>query len=106
MSRHLKKGDKVCVIAGNDKGRSGDIIGFKNDRVLVQGINVRKKHVKRTTQEQPAQIIDIECYIHKSNVAICDQDGKPVKVKVKSNDGKKDLVYFADGKEVIYRNIK
>lgn len=106
MSKYLKKGDNVCVISGNDKGRTGTVLGFKKDRVIVQGVNVRKKHVKRTSEEQGAQILDIECPIDASNIAICDQEGKKIKLKVRLNNGKKDLIYMEDGKEKIYRNIK
>ena len=52
MSKRLKKNDKVVVITGNDKGRVGKILSKQKDRVIVQGINVRKRHFKRRTQER------------------------------------------------------
>ena len=47
MSKWIRKGDKVVVTSGNDKGKTGEVILRKEDRVVVQGVNIRKKHVKR-----------------------------------------------------------
>lgn len=105
MNKWIKKGDKVVVIAGNDKGKTGDIIRKDEERVLVQGINIRKKHVKRKTKAPGAGIIEMECPIHISNVSLCNADGKPVKVRVRSTDGKKELVYLENGKEVSLRQV-
>jgi large subunit ribosomal protein L24 len=107
--KKLKKDDKVVAIAGNDKGQTGTILSFKGtkgDKVVVQGLNVKKKHVKKQGQ-QPGRIMDIEAPIHISNLAAADEDGNPVKLKV-SMDGKgsKDLVYTKDGKQVLYRSVK
>lgn len=107
MSKWLKKGDKVLVIAGNDKGRSGEVLGFKNKKVVVQGINLRKKHLKKNQEQKSGQIIDIECPIDMSNVAICNAESKRLSLKCKiREDGGKDLVYLDNGKEVVYRKIK
>jgi len=107
MSKWLKKGDTVLVIAGNDKGRTGVVLGFKKNRVIIQGINLRKKHLKKTQEQKTAQIVDIECPIDKSNVAICNAESKPISLKVKIREnGGKDLVYFDKDKEVVYRKIK
>lgn len=107
MSRWIKKGDKVCVITGNDKGRTGQVLGFRNGKVLVQGINVRKKHVKRTQENQSAQILDIECPIEKSNVVLCGPDGSPISLTVKlGSNGSKELVYLQGGKQVVFRKIR
>lgn len=107
MSKWLKKGDKVLVIAGNDKGRAGEILGFTKDRVVVQGINIRKKHLKKTQEQKTAQIVDIECPIHRSNVVVCNAESKRLSLKVKMREGGgKDLVYFDQDKEVVYRKIK
>ncbi len=97
--RRLRPGDEVLVITGNDRGRSGKIISFRGeDRVVVEGINVRKKHMKRTQQNQKGQIIDIECPIHISNVKLA-VDGKPVRLKARfNNEGEKEFVYL-DGIE-------
>jgi large subunit ribosomal protein L24 len=105
MSKWIKKGDKVVVIAGNDKGKTGDVIQLKGERILIQGINIRKKHAKRKTKAPGAEILEMECPIHVSNVSLCNDDGKPIKVKVRQTDGKKELVYLEKGKEVTLRQV-
>jgi large subunit ribosomal protein L24 len=108
MSKWIKKGDKVLVISGNYKGQVGEVLRRVENRIVVQGVNVRKKHVKRRTQQATPSIIDIECPIHISNVSLCDSDNKAVKghIRVHTN-GKKELFYVdSAGKEVILREIK
>jgi large subunit ribosomal protein L24 len=103
----IKKDDHVYVLAGNDKGKTGVVLQIKDDRALVKGINIRKKHLKKTQTAQSSQIIDIETSINISNLALCDKDGNKIKVKVKkAEDGSRDLVYLDSGKEVVYRSIK
>lgn len=103
MSKLIKKNDRVVIIAGNDKGKAGAVLAKKDDWVIVQGINVRKKHMKRTQKTQPGRIIEREMPVRISNVAFCNSADKPVKVKVKiEKDGKK-LVYMDQGKEVVLR---
>ena len=107
MSKWIKKGDNVLVLTGNDKGRTGKVIKRMPTKVLIEGINLRKKHVKRTQQAQSAQIVDIEMPIHISNVSLCDPEGNKIKVKVKDTDNKKrDLVYLKKDKEVVLRTIR
>ena len=98
--RRLRSGDEVVVIAGNDKGKSGKVLRFKEDRVVIEGVNVRKKHMKKTQENQQGQIIDIECPIHISNVKPC-VDGKGIKLKAIFKDGKKTLVHGKKNK--LYR---
>ena len=84
----IKKGDTVVVLSGKDKGRSGTVLAMvnKTDRVLVQGINVVKRHT-RQSQTSEGGIIAKEAPIHISNVAIADpKDGKPTRVGIKTND--------------------
>ncbi len=107
MSRWIRKGDQVIVIAGNDKGKTGEVLSLSEDRVLIQGVNVRKKHLKRTQESQGGRIVDMEVPIHISNVSLCTKEGKPLRVKVKIKaDGARDLVYTEAGKEVVYRSVK
>lgn len=103
----LKKGDKVIVIAGNDRGTSGEIVRFKgNDRVVVQGVNIRKKNVKSRSQTQPSQVIDMEMPIHISNVALQGSQGGPVRIKVRNvKNGEKEFFYMEKGKEVSHRKV-
>jgi large subunit ribosomal protein L24 len=106
MSKWIRKGDKVVVLTGNEKGRVGTVRSRKGEKVLVEGLNVRKKHVRPKTRAA-AGILDIEMPIHVSNLSLCNQEGKAIKVKVKrGNTGEKSLVYSAGGKEITHRNIK
>lgn len=103
----IKKGDKVLVISGNDKGKTGEVIAKKDSQILVQGVNVRKRHMKARQQGQKSEIVSLEKPIHISNVALCDGEGKKIKLNVKlGKDGSKELVYLDNGKEVSYRTLK
>ena len=103
----IKKGDKVLVISGNNRGKVGEVIDKKDSQILVQGVNIRKKHMKARQQGQKSEIISIEKPIHISNVAFCNKDGKKLKLIVKlGKDGSKDLVYLDNGKEVNYRTLR
>ena len=107
MSKWIQKGDRVLVIAGNDRGKTGEILSRGEERVLVQGINVRKKHLKPTQQTQGGRIIDMEVPIHISNVCLCDKEGKRMKVHVKHDEkGQKDLVHKKGAKGTVHRSIK
>jgi large subunit ribosomal protein L24 len=107
MSKWIRRGDRVAVIAGNDKGKIGEVLAKSEDRVLVQGINIRKKHLKRTQQTQGGRIVEMEVPIHVSNVCLCNKEGKLLKVSVKRDPkGQRELVYKAGEKETLYRSVK
>ncbi len=107
MSKWIKKGDKIIVIAGNEKGKTGEVISRKNDRVLVQGVNIRKKHAKRREKTPGTEILEMEMPFHISNVALCNADGKAVKPRVRvGKDGEKELFYFEGDKEVALRQVR
>ena len=81
MAAKVKKGDKVVVLTGRDKGRTGEVIQVmpKEDRALVRGINLVKRHT-RQTQTTEGGIISKEAAIHLSNLAVADpKDGKPTR---------------------------
>ena len=88
----IKKGDHVIVLAGRDKGKHGEVIEVrpKEDRALVRGINVVRKHQKQTPSQEGG-IISKEAAIHVSNLALEDpKDGKPTRVGFRIlDDGKK-----------------
>ncbi|OBZ96357.1 50S ribosomal protein L24 [Pararhizobium polonicum] len=87
----IRKGDKVVVLTGKDKGRSGEVLQVlpKEDRAVVRGVNMVKRH-QRQTQAQEAGIINKEASIHLSNIAIADpKDGKPTRVGFKIDGDKK-----------------
>lgn len=89
MSKRIRRGDHVKVIAGNDKGKVGEVLGRSEERILVKGVNVRKKHLKRTQESQGPRIVDMEVPVHISNVMLCDEKGNAVKLSVEN----KALVY-------------
>ena len=102
MAMKIKKGDQVIVITGRDKGKTGEVIKSmpKENKVVVQGINLVKRHTK-PTQESAGGIISKEAPIHVSNVALIDpKDGKATRVGFKVEDGKKVRVSKRSG-EVI-----
>ncbi|MGL4489572.1 MAG: 50S ribosomal protein L24 [Rhizobiaceae bacterium] len=87
----IRKGDKVVVLAGKDKGRTGEVIQVmpKEDTAVVRGVNMVKRHQKQT-QTQEAGIITKEAPINLSNLGIADpKDGKPTRVGFLVKDGKK-----------------
>jgi large subunit ribosomal protein L24 len=92
MAAKIKKGDKVLVLAGRDKGRLGEVIQVlpKESRALVRGVNLVKRH-QRQTAKQEGGIISKEGTIHLSNLALADpEDGKPTRVGFKIlDDGRK-----------------
>jgi large subunit ribosomal protein L24 len=106
-SKKVRKGDKVVVIAGNMKGQSGTVLECLEDRVIVEGINVRKKAVKPSQQNPKGGFQEIETPIHLSNVCPCDEAGQPLKLKVQTNEsGERELFYMKDGERIIWRSIK
>ncbi len=107
MSKWIRKGDRVLVVAGNDRGKSGEVLVRGDERVVVQGINIRKKHLKPTQQGQGGRIIDMEVPIHISNVCLCDKEGKRFKVHVKTEkSGQRDLVHKKGTKGAVHRSVK
>jgi large subunit ribosomal protein L24 len=89
---HVKKGDKVMVISGKDKGKQGVVLASypKKDRVLVEGINVVKKHSKPSQANPQGGILNQEAPIHVSNVMPLDpKSGEPTRVGYKVVDDKK-----------------
>lgn len=92
MAAKIKKGDKVVVITGRDKGRSGEVIQVlpKENRALVRGVNMVKRH-QRQSATQEGGIIRKEAPLQLSNLAIADpKDGKPTRVGFKIlEDGRK-----------------
>ncbi|WP_394239251.1 50S ribosomal protein L24 [Niallia oryzisoli] len=88
---HVKKGDKVMVISGKDKGKTGVILAAfpKKDRVLVEGVNIVKKHSKPSQMNPQGGIFNQEAPIHVSNVMPIDpKSGEPTRVGIKEVNGK------------------
>lgn len=97
---NFKKGDKVNVIAGKDKGKNGKILYVSKDKVVVEGVNIVKRHQKPTAQNQTGGIVEREHPIHISNIMMADpktgkstrigheidKNGKKVRISKKSNE--------------------
>ena len=82
----LKTGDKVIVIAGSNKGKEGKIIKKLEDKVIIEGVNLRKKHLKPKNNNGNGEIIETEAAIHVSNVMLVDpKTKKPTKVKIEKD---------------------
>ena len=87
MAAKIKKGDKVVILAGKDKGKSGSVLRVipTESRAVVQGINLVRRHTKQTAS-QDSGIFTKEAPIHLSNLAIADAQGKPSRVGFKIKD--------------------
>ena len=102
MAAKIRKGDKVVVLSGRDKGRSGEVYEVRpgDGTALVRGINMVKRHQKQT-QAQEGGIISKESPIHLSNIAIAGKDGKPTRVGFKIQaDGTKVRIAKRSGAEI------
>ena len=103
MAAKIKKGDKVVVLTGRDRGRTGEVIEVRptEGRALVRGVNLVKRHQKQSAQ-QDGGIISKEAPIHLSNIAYADpKDGKPTRLGFKVlTDGKKVRVAKRSGAEI------
>src|SRR5690625_4947833 len=89
---HVKTGDKVKVLKGKDKGKEGRVLAVfqKKDRVLVEGVNIVKKHQKPSQDNHQGGILDQEAAIHVSNVLpIEPKTGEPTRVGYEEREGKK-----------------
>ena len=85
MAAKIRKGDKVIVLTGRDKGRSGEVVEVRTEegRALVRGVNLVKRHQKQSAQQEGG-IISKEAAVHLSNLALADpKDGKPTRIGFK-----------------------
>jgi large subunit ribosomal protein L24 len=106
MAAKIRKGDKVVVLTGRDKGRTGEVIEVRpaEERALVRGVNIVKRHQKQSATEEGG-IVSKEAPIHLSNIALADpKDGKPTRVGFKyvgkGDDRKKVRVAKRSGVEI------
>ena len=99
----IRKGDRVRVLTGKDKGKEGEVMAVHpdTDKVTIEGINVAKRHQKPTRSMQQGGIIDKAMPMHVSNVALIDSDGKPTRVGYRVNaDGTKTRIARRSGGEL------
>lgn len=88
----IRKGDTVEVLSGNDKGKTGEVLEIipSKDRVIVKGINIRKKHIKPRKQGEEGGIIPVECSIHSSKVnVVCPKCNKATRIKIEKEGKEK-----------------
>ena len=99
----IKKGDRVVVTAGKDKGKQGDVVSVAGDRVVVSNINIIKRHTKPNPQaNQPGGVVEREAPIHISNVMLFNPaSGKGERIGIKElEDGRKLRVFRSSGEAV------
>jgi large subunit ribosomal protein L24 len=102
MAAKIRKGDKVIVLSGRDKGRTGEVFEVRptDNKALVRGVNMVKRHQKQS-QTQEGGIISKEAPIHLSNLAFVGKDGKPTRVGFKiQKDGTKVRIAKSSGAEI------
>ena len=101
-AQKIKKGDKVVVLSGKDKGRTGTVQAVmpKDGKVLVEGVNIAARH-RKPSQANPQGGIDRrEAPMHISKVAIAGKDGKPTRVRFETKDGQKVRVAVRGGETI------
>ncbi|MDP2648445.1 MAG: 50S ribosomal protein L24 [Patescibacteria group bacterium] len=99
----LKKGDKVVVIAGKAKGAVSTIVRTirERDLVILDGVNMTKKHLKPSAQNRKGQIIDKTMPMHASNVMLADpKTGKPTRIRISHEKGKRMRIAVKSGQQV------
>jgi large subunit ribosomal protein L24 len=103
MAAKIKKGDRVVVLTGRDKGRTGEVIEVNPSaaRALVRGVNLVKRHQRQSAQQEGG-IISKELPVHLSNIAVADpKDGKPTRIGFKiGSDGRKVRIAKRSGAEI------
>ena len=99
----IKKGDKVVILSGKDKGKHGEVIKSfpKDGKVIVSGVNIATRHRKPTQSEPQGGLVRTEAPLHVSKVAIEDpKTGKPTRVRFEVQDGKKVRVAVKSGEKI------
>jgi large subunit ribosomal protein L24 len=94
---HIKKGDTVMVIAGDSKGQQGRVLVVDNEkeRILVEGVNMVKKHTRPTNKTPKGGIVEKEAAIHISNLKVIDASGKPTRVGRKLDEKTNKMVRYS-----------
>ncbi|MGR9090589.1 MAG: 50S ribosomal protein L24 [Gammaproteobacteria bacterium] len=102
--KKIKKGDEVYILAGRDKGKRGNVLRvLENDRVIVEGVHIVKRHTKPNPQAgAPGGIIEKEAPIHASNVALYNPvTHKPDRVGIKTLEDDRKVRFFKSNNEVV-----
>lgn len=101
QNKRIRKGDKVVVISGNDLGEVGTVLSRTSDKAIIQGINMRKKHVKKSQDNPQGGIVSIERPLHISKIALAGPDNKPVKLRAKTDEEGQRLLYYRAGEQEV-----
>ena len=98
----IKKGDRVVVLSGKDKGKTGDVTKAlpKEGKVIVSGVNVATRHRKPSQATPQGGLERREAPMHISKVAIATKDGKPTRVRFETQDGKKVRIAVKTGEKI------
>ena len=98
----IKKGDRVIVLSGKDKGKTGDVTKAmpKDGKVVVSGVNIATRHRKPSQENPQGGLERREAPMHISKVAIATKDGKPTRVRFETQDGKKVRVAVKTGEKI------
>ena len=100
MPARIRKGDRVVCISGKDKGKSGLVMEVhpREQRVLVEGLNIVKRHTKPRPPNEPGGVIEKPAPIHLSNVALIDpKENRPTRVRIEVKDGERVRVAVRSG---------
>ena len=103
MKLHIKKGDMVYVLSGEDRGTTGRVLEVQaaKQRAIVEGVNIVTKATKPSAQHPQGGLIKKEAPIHISNIALVDpKTGKPTRIAIKEVDGKKVRIAKKSGQEI------
>ena len=97
MKMHVKKGDTVLVLSGNDKGKQGKVmsVDVKSQRAIVEGVRIVSKHTRPNADHPQGGIIKQEAPIHISNLMVVDKSGKPTRVGRKKDEKTGKLVRYS-----------
>ena len=97
MKMHIKKGDTVLVLSGNDKGKQGKVmsVDVKSQRAIVEGVRIVSKHTRPNAEHPQGGIIKQEAPIHISNLMVVDKSGKPTRVGRKKDEKTGKLVRYS-----------
>jgi large subunit ribosomal protein L24 len=106
QNKWIREGDEVLVLAGNDKGKSGKVLSRTKTHITIEGLNTRKKTMRKSEDAPKGRILDIEMPMHASNVCLCDKEGNPMRLSVKQDaNGKKELCYGSNEKQSVHRTL-
>jgi large subunit ribosomal protein L24 len=103
MPARIRKGDTVVVLSGKDRGKTGEVIEVRprEQRVLVQGLNLMKRHTKPRPPNEPGGVIERPAPLHLSNVALIDpKDKRPTRVRIEVRDGERVRVSARSGEKL------